>query len=108
MFDGSMRWVSALVVFVSAVIAGVAGFFMLMVLMNGAGERAASSALRFFSVAMVVAGVATAAVAGTVTGVQARAGRSRFLQALWGVGTGWVCLAGLTFVLALVSLGLAS
>ena len=103
-----MKWGVVLLVLVSAVLTDVAGSFVLMVLLNGAGERAAGAALRFFAVAMVVAGVAAAAVAGVTTTVHARKQKSRFVQGLWGVGAGWTCLGGLAFVLMLISFGIAS
>lgn len=103
-----MKWVIGLVVLVSAVVADVVGYFVLMVLLNGAGERAAGSALRFFAVGTLVAGLPAAVIAGAMTSTSARKGNTRFVQALWGLGAGWACIAVLAFLVMLMSFGIAS
>jgi hypothetical protein len=79
-----------------------------MVLLNGAGERAAGSALRFFAVGTLVAGLPAAVIAGAMTSTSARKGNTRFVQALWGLGAGWACIAVLAFLVMLMSFGIAS
>ncbi|MDP3231123.1 MAG: hypothetical protein Q8S33_18690 [Myxococcales bacterium] len=89
-------------------LAAVVGYFVLMVLLNGASERGAGAALRFFPIGMSVAGVAAATVAGVATSAHARKQKSRLAQAVWGTAAGSVCLGVLGFLLMVISFGIAS
>jgi membrane protein implicated in regulation of membrane protease activity len=103
-----MRWLVALGVLLSSALAAVAAYFVLMVLLNGASQAGARAALQFFSMAMPGAVVAAAVVAGVATSAQARRQKARSEQVLWGSAAGLGALSALTFVLMVISFGIAS
>jgi hypothetical protein len=103
-----MKWAVAIVVLVTAAFGAVGGYFVLMVLLNGASQRGASAALGFFATGVSVAVVAAAIVGAVMTSLKARTQPNRFLQLVWGTAAGWGSLAVLTFLMMLISFGIAS